>query len=208
MQLIARIAKKVRELAGALAPDLNADLLRYLGYADIEARLIEWPGEGRYRFPRAYASVIVPRRSAIEWLSLRPIVSGGSSDEGGPATAWYLYCAVPGIPPRRVKLEAVRLKQYPIFGAARGIRWKGNDAGTGLIARLAADSELTRQLLPHSHQPKITVHEDTWLISTLAFGHSGGPKAVYERHWPVPEASRIVGRLPSFERIAHHLRAV
>jgi len=84
----------------------------------------------------------------IRWVNLREVnnttLSGGGRDH-------YTDYGVPDLrlEPNSPKLliKSVRIKNIPLFGEIVDLRWKGKDAGLGIIGRLNSDASLKRPIM-------------------------------------------------------------
>ena len=67
-----------------------------------------------------------------------------------PPRWWFVYCVPDDSPQdlrsldlkRSIDVKASRQKSFPLFGRVTGVRWEGDDQGTGVIAALSADARV------------------------------------------------------------------
>lgn len=63
----------------------------------------------------------------------------------------WVYAADYGVPDSRIlpkiQLRSVRVKNVPVFGRVVGVRWQGDDKGTGVAERLTYDQALKAAII-------------------------------------------------------------
>lgn len=98
----------------------------------------------------------------------------------------------PGFP--RVRLRAVRLKTFPLFGRPIGVRWKGRDYGLRVVDYLRQDGSLTNVVMDGVELEIRSVPARGWW--TLEAGVCDKPPYPSCREWAC------------YQAIAQHLRAI
>lgn len=132
------------------------DLVETLNASGIGAEMAE-RGRPEEAFKRQGDSLglIDITQGPVKWINVVRHAVGGMG--GSSPTYWYVF----GIPAAkgfsseqerrpearsrrapRVELSSVRRKRFPVIGPVKGVEWKGNDGGAGLMGALSAAPEV------------------------------------------------------------------